>query len=90
MAQPTEHHTMQTSHPGQSTWFASRRTLVTVAALGVLYGVVVALPTPPGLTPPRSIKGPARSGRYASLDRMALQARRQTIERISLCHSRVA
>src|SRR5688572_4055117 len=41
---------MQTPHPGQSAWLASWRTLVTIAALGVLYGVVVALPTPTGLS----------------------------------------
>ena len=32
------------------TWLASRRAILTIAALGVLYGIIVALPTPSGLS----------------------------------------
>ena len=50
MAQPAEHHTLHTPHPAWNTWLASRRALLTIAALGVLYGVIVTLPTPSGLS----------------------------------------
>lgn len=51
MAQPTEHHLVQIPHAEQHTWLTHWRTLVTMAALGVLYGIVVTLPTPVGLSP---------------------------------------
>lgn len=50
MTQPTEQHT--TLSVRQSSWPRHRRTLVTLAVLGALYGVVVALPTPAGLSLP--------------------------------------
>jgi solute carrier family 13 (sodium-dependent dicarboxylate transporter), member 2/3/5 len=51
VVQPTEHHLVQTQHAEQSTWLTHWRTLVTMAALGVLYSIVVTLPTPVGLSP---------------------------------------
>lgn len=51
MAQPTEHRMVQTQPAEQRIWHTHWRTLVTMAALGVLYGIVVTLPTPAGLPP---------------------------------------
>lgn len=51
MAQPTEHRMVQTQHAEQSLWRLHWRTLVTMAAPGLLYGMVVTLPTPAGLSP---------------------------------------
>lgn len=50
MAQPAEHHTLHTPYTGLNPWLASRRTLIAIAALGILYGVIVTIPTPPGLS----------------------------------------
>ena len=50
MAQPAEHHTLHTPDTGWNPWLASRRTLIAITALGILYGVIVTLPTPPGLS----------------------------------------
>src|SRR5262245_63805958 len=33
-----------------NTWLANRRALLTIAALGVVYGIIVTLPTPSGLS----------------------------------------
>ena len=49
MAQPAEYHTLHTSYPAWHMWLASRRALLTIAVLGVLYGIIVSLPTPAGL-----------------------------------------
>jgi sodium-dependent dicarboxylate transporter 2/3/5 len=49
VAQPAEHHTLHPPYPIWHTWLASRRVLLTIAALGVLYGIIVSLPAPAGL-----------------------------------------
>ena len=50
MAQPAEHHTLPTPYTGWNPWLTGRRTLIAIAALGILYGVIVTLPTPLGLS----------------------------------------
>lgn len=50
MAQPAEPHTLHTPYPMGNTWLANRRALLTIAVIGVLYGIIVVLPTPSGLS----------------------------------------
>jgi anion transporter len=50
VAQPAEPRTLHTPYPLCHTWRAGRRALLTLVALAMLYSLIVALPTPPGLS----------------------------------------